>query len=95
MWAGAEQTTIRRVSMDFTTSAALITTILVLSSVAICVIAMLFSFGTKSPEVTSYRLGKNWDHEPMLFSALDCAPVAPGFHSHGGEITGGSAHGKW
>ena len=64
--------------------------------VVLCVVSMAYSFGVKYPKVQPYTIDQKWEHEPLLFSATDVTPVAPGYHGHGhDDLIGGSASGKW
>lgn len=72
-------------------------TIICVISVLLCVLSMAWAFGSGHKPATRYTLDKEWDREPLLFSAVDVAPVAPPAHDEPSTetLTGGSAHGKW
>jgi hypothetical protein len=70
--------------------------ILTVISVVLVVGAMTLTFGVRYPKVQPYTIDQKWEHEPLLFSATDVTPVAPGYHGHGhDDLIGGSASGKW
>ncbi|GAA1901334.1 MAG: hypothetical protein INR72_09660 [Williamsia herbipolensis] len=72
-------------------------TIICIIAVVLCVLSMAWAFGSGHKPTVRYTLDKEWDREPLLFSAVDVAPVAPPAHHEPStdELTGGSAHGKW
>jgi hypothetical protein len=70
--------------------------ILTVIMVALVIGAMILTAGVKYPKVQPYSIDQKWEHEPLLFSATEVAPVAPGYHGHGhDDLIGGSASGKW
>jgi hypothetical protein len=70
--------------------------ILTVVSVVLVVGGMTLASGVKYPKVQPYTIDQKWEHEPLLFSATDVTPVAPGYHGHGhDDLIGGSASGKW
>ncbi|GAB2669676.1 hypothetical protein GCM10027169_34480 [Gordonia jinhuaensis] len=79
---------------DAITVLGLVVVIGTLVVVAMVVVSMLFTSGTKCGKVEPYTLDKEWKHNPQLFSATDIEPVAGPEHEHDDAI-GGSASGKW
>jgi heme/copper-type cytochrome/quinol oxidase subunit 2 len=70
--------------------------ILTVISVVLVVGAMTLGSVVKYQKVQPYTIDQKWEHEPLLFSATDVTPVAPGYHGHGhDDLIGGSASGKW
>ncbi|MGZ8180035.1 aa3-type cytochrome oxidase subunit CtaJ [Williamsia sp. SKLECPSW1] len=72
-------------------------TIICIIMVVLCVLSMAWAFGSGHKPAVRYTLDKEWDRDPLLFSAVDVEPVAPPAHHEPStdELTGGSAHGKW
>jgi len=70
-------------------------TALCLLMVAGCVVSMLFSWGTKRPEVQEYTLDQPWNRPPALFSATEIQPMALARHAEQADTVGGAASGKW
>ncbi len=52
-------------------------TIICIIAVVLCVLSMAWAFGSGHKPAVRYTLDKEWDREPLLFSAVDVAPVAP------------------
>lgn len=60
-----------------------------------CVVAMAVPNDVKYPKVQNYTLDKQWEHEPLLFSATDIEPMTLAHHAEATDADGGSASGKW
>lgn len=70
--------------------------IITIISVVMVILALLITSGVKYPKVKYYTVDQKWEHGPLLLSATEATPVAPGFHGHGhDDLIGGSASGKW
>ncbi|CAM3827671.1 MULTISPECIES: aa3-type cytochrome oxidase subunit CtaJ [Tsukamurella] len=75
-----------------------ITVIATIVIVLLTVISMATGRNEKYQQPGEYKLGEPWTREPLLFSAVDEAPVAPyGAHHDGADenLIGGAASGKW
>lgn len=60
-----------------------------------CVVSMVFARGLKYPKVERYTVDQEWTHKPLLFSAVDIAPMSLARHAEPTDVDGGSASGKW
>ncbi|GAA4398428.1 aa3-type cytochrome oxidase subunit CtaJ [Tsukamurella soli] len=71
-----------------------VVTILVVIAV---VVSMATGRNQKYKQPGEYRLGDPWTRDPLLFSAVDEAPIAPhGEHLDAdANLIGGAARGKW
>ncbi|MBS4100252.1 aa3-type cytochrome oxidase subunit CtaJ [Tsukamurella paurometabola] len=76
-----------------------ITIVATIVVVVLCVISMATGRNEKYQQPGEYKLGEPWPREPMLFSAVDEAPVGPHGAHHGDHdnenLIGGAARGKW
>jgi hypothetical protein len=76
-----------------------ITVVATIVIVVLCVISMATGRNEKYQQPGEYKLGEPWTREPMLFSAVDEAPVGPHGAHHGDHdnenLIGGAARGKW
>ncbi|GAB3135968.1 hypothetical protein GCM10027289_30670 [Tsukamurella serpentis] len=77
-----------------------ITVIATIVVVLLCIFSMATGRNEKYQQPGEYKLGDPWTREPMLFSAVDEAPVAPHGAGHGHDdenenLIGGAASGKW
>ncbi len=80
-------------------------TTLIFVGIPLLVILILAGLGYIGPRYTAkdpaeYKLGNKWDHEPVLWSAVDevAGRGHHGGHGHAGsatELIGGTASGKW
>ncbi|ORM37046.1 hypothetical protein [Williamsia sp. 1135] len=70
--------------------------IITIISVVMVIGALVITSGVKYPKVQYYKIDQKWEHGPLLLSATEANPVAPGYHGHGhDDLIGGSASGKW
>lgn len=80
-------------------------TTLIFVGIPLLVVLILAGMGRIGPKYTApdpaeYKLGDKWEHEPVLWSAVDevTGHGHHGGHGHAGsatELIGGTASGKW
>ncbi len=75
----------------------MIVVVLTVLVVLMTVISMATGRNQKYKKPGEYRLGEPWTRSPLLFSAVDEAPVGPhgAHHDPDANLIGGAARGKW